>query len=122
MPVPRALEAIDSPTHALPHYQRAAETQQELFRHSPDSRELATALGKTLNALGDASLRLGQLDEANAYFQRATNGQHVEAQTRLQESQLVLSQLVKEEPSNEQYTSQLQLTRDETARVTANRA
>ena len=64
-------QAIDSPANALPHYQRAAETQQELSANSPDSAELAAAFGKTLNALGDASLRLGQLDQANEYFQRA---------------------------------------------------
>ena len=64
-------QAIDSPANALPHYQKAAETQQQLLAALPESLELATAYGKTLNALGGAALRLGQLTEADAYFQQA---------------------------------------------------
>jgi len=64
-------QAIDSPASALSHYLQAVKMQQPLLASTPDSSELATAYGKTLNALGGASLRLGQLDEADDYFQQA---------------------------------------------------
>ncbi len=64
-------QAIDSPANALPHYQQAAEIQQQLLVSAPDSPEVTTAYGKTLNALGGASLRLGQLTEADDYLQQA---------------------------------------------------
>ena len=71
-------QAIDSPAKALPHYQSAAEAQQQLLAESPKTKDLATAYGKTLNAMGDASLRLGRLAEASDYF-----GQAIEVRDRL---------------------------------------
>ena len=64
-------QAIDSPAKALQHYQRAAEIQQQLATESPDSAEFAAAHGTTLNALGGASLRMYQFDEAEKFFQQA---------------------------------------------------
>ena len=64
-------QAIDSPANALPHYQKAAESQQRLLAASPELSGLASVYGKTLNAMGGASLRLGQFDAADDYFQQA---------------------------------------------------
>jgi len=64
-------ETIDSPASALLQYEQAAETQQQLLTATPDNAELAAAYGKTLNAQGGASLRLGQFDAAEKFFQQA---------------------------------------------------
>ncbi|MEM8945500.1 MAG: protein kinase [Planctomycetota bacterium] len=64
-------QTVDSPANAIPHFEQAAKLQQELLAALPDATELQTAYGSTLNALGGASVRLGQLDGADDYFQRA---------------------------------------------------
>ena len=64
-------QAIASPAEAFPHFEKAAETQQQLVAESPDDKELQSAYGSTLNALGGASIRLGKLDDAEKYFQQA---------------------------------------------------
>lgn len=66
-------QAIESPAEALPHYEQAAQMQQQLLESKDDKHELQAAFGKTLNAQGDASLRLGQLAEAEAFFRQAIN-------------------------------------------------
>lgn len=64
-------QAIDSPANAIPHFEKAAQIQNELLDEATDSTDLQAAYGKTLNALGGASLRLGKIDEADQYFQQA---------------------------------------------------
>ncbi|MGI9427854.1 MAG: hypothetical protein ACR2NM_04305, partial [Bythopirellula sp.] len=64
-------QTIDSPANALAHYQQAAEIQKQLHTASDEAPELTAAYGKTLNALGDASIRIGQLADAADYFQQA---------------------------------------------------
>lgn len=64
-------QSIESPSAALTHFEKAAESQEELLAEAPDAADLQAAYGSTLNALGGASLRLGQLDEADKYFQKA---------------------------------------------------
>ncbi len=80
-------QSIESPAEALSHYQQAAEMQKQLLDAVPDNVDLATAYGKTLNALGDASLRLGQFTEAEAYFRQTINTRETLAKAHPEETE-----------------------------------
>ena len=95
------LSLVDQASAALETMQQAVELLRDLTATMPRYRlDLAVAL----YAAGKLQAEAEQVEEAVKL---------------LEESKQVLSQLVKEEPLDARYTSKLQLTRDELARVNA---
>ncbi len=64
-------EALESPAQALPFYDRAAHSQQQLLAEVPDDRARLDALGDTLNARGAALRKMQWLDRAAADLEMA---------------------------------------------------
>lgn len=65
------VQLINSPEEALPHFERAAELQEQLLEESHENAEARRNYGQTLNAIGGAFLRLGRSEQARDYFQQS---------------------------------------------------
>ncbi len=69
--VGRILIDVDTPTAALESYQEARDIQQRLVAASPESKDRQSELATTINAMGIAYRRLGQLGDAMDAFREA---------------------------------------------------
>jgi len=69
--VGKLTQAIESPAAALPHYEEAVALQEKLLNESDQGLELRANFGTTLNAIGDALLRLGDIEGAQNRFEQA---------------------------------------------------
>ena len=65
------VQTINSPSEALPHFEKAADLQRELLEASPDDSAIKSDYGQSLNAIGGVYFRTGKIDEARDYFQQA---------------------------------------------------
>jgi serine/threonine protein kinase/tetratricopeptide (TPR) repeat protein len=74
------VQAINSPSEALPHFEKAADLLKTLLDKSPKSIELKSDYGQVLNAIGGVFFRLGEIDKARDYFQRSAAAREEVAQ------------------------------------------
>lgn len=96
------LDLIQNPAAALENMEQASGILRDLSAQAPAVQSYRLDLGVALREAGKLSADAGELDDAIA---------------RLNNSKDVLSQLVKENLSKALYTSELQITNDELARV-----
>ena len=73
---------IDSPANALPYYERAAELQEQLLEADKDNQLLRASYGTTLNAMGDATLRLNEIQQAKQHFEKAITVRQIVAKAQ----------------------------------------
>ncbi len=66
------VQAISSPSEALPHFEKAAVLQKDLLEKSADKVAIKSGYGQSLNAIGGVYFRLGKLNEARDYFQQGS--------------------------------------------------
>jgi serine/threonine-protein kinase len=64
-------QQVDSPTAAIPFYEKAIQAYQSLTAASPENLERWESYGRSLNAMGGALQRLERLPESLEYYQQA---------------------------------------------------
>ncbi|TWT72745.1 Serine/threonine-protein kinase PknD [Posidoniimonas polymericola] len=69
--VGKITEVVDDPAEAVPHYEQAAQVQQQLAEAPNAPPEAAVQYALTLNALGRAHQKLQRPDEAFDYYEQA---------------------------------------------------
>jgi len=67
----RITEKLQSPTEALPYYERAVAMQMSLLATTPEDRTRLEALGNSQNALGRAQTRRNKIESAKTAFKAA---------------------------------------------------
>jgi tetratricopeptide (TPR) repeat protein/tRNA A-37 threonylcarbamoyl transferase component Bud32 len=66
------VQTINSPSEALPHFEKSAELQKALLEKSSEDTAIKSDYGQSLNAIGGVYFRSGKIEEARDYFQQAS--------------------------------------------------